>query len=145
MLAGSFAAEVAPSAYLLVVTFLLASFLGFGKRMHELGDGGGEHRQRKVLRAYDQRTLGVLLWVTAIATVTTYAIYTLDPHTRAFFGTNYLVVTTPFTVYGVLRFLRLVRSRPHAESPTEEMLRDRSFLANLALWALAVLVVIYLG
>lgn len=145
VLGGAFAALVPASTYLLIVTFLLASFLGFGKRMHELMQGEGAHKQRTVLRAYNERTLTVLLYITGLATISTYAVYTLDPHTRQGFGTDYLLLTTPFTIFGVLRFLRLVRHHPHAESPTEEMLRDKWFLLNLALWVAAVLVVIYVG
>lgn len=145
VLGGALAVPVAPSNYLLVVTFLLATFLGFGKRMHELRQAGEKSEQRSVLEAYHPTTLNVLLYATATATVAAYVLYTLDPHTRAFFGTEFLVATSPFTLLGVLRFLHLVRSRPHAESPTEEMLRDPPFLLNLALWAGAVLLVIYLG
>jgi 4-hydroxybenzoate polyprenyltransferase len=143
VLAGAFAAEVPPSVYLLVVTFLLALFLGLGKRMHELRQGDDAHKQRGVLRQYGERPLKVLLYVTGLSTVATYAVYTLDPVTRHTFGTNYLVVTTAFTLFGVLRFLHLVMRRPHAESPTEEMLKDKLFLANLVLWGVAVIAVIY--
>src|SRR5690606_34875564 len=136
-------ADVAPSAYLLIVTFLLAAFLGFGKRMHELRQGEGASKQRSVLAQYGEGVLTSLLAGTALATLVTYAAYTLDDHTRDMFGTDYLIVTTGFTVIGVLRFLHLVRGRPHAESPTEEMLRDAPFLINLLLWSTAVLVVIY--
>jgi 4-hydroxybenzoate polyprenyltransferase len=145
VLAGSFAALVEPSAYLLVVTFLLASFLGFGKRTHELNTAEEGQVQRKVLRAYSGPVLTALLYLTSLATVATYVVYTLDEQTRAAFGTPHLWVTSPFTLFGVMRFLHLVRNRPDAESPTEEMLRDRPFIANLAVWALAVVVVIYVG
>lgn len=144
VLAGAFAALVEASLYLVVVTFLLAMFLGFGKRMHELAQADAA-KQRQVLQSYDERTLTILLFVTALATVGTYAIYTLDPSTRAAFGTDYLVVTTAMPLFGVLRFLHLVRRRHSAESPTEDMLRDKPFLANLVMWVIAVLVVIYLG
>jgi hypothetical protein len=144
VLGGASAALVEASEYLLIVTFLLATFLGFGKRMHELAQADAK-KQRDVLASYDGRTLTVLLYITALATVATYAVYTVDPSTRGAFGTDYLVVTTAMPLFGVLRFLHLVR-RPHsAESPTEEMLRDKPFLANLAMWAVAVIVVIYLG
>jgi decaprenyl-phosphate phosphoribosyltransferase len=142
---GAFAAPVPPSAYLLVVTFLLATFLGFGKRMHELTEVDNGGTQRAVLQAYSTSTLTVLLYTTATATALSYVLYTLDPQTRAFFGSDFLVVTAPFTIFGVLRFLHLVRHRPEAESPTEEMLRDRLFLLNLCLWVVAVVLVIYLG
>jgi decaprenyl-phosphate phosphoribosyltransferase len=141
--AGAFAADVPASWYLLVVTFLLATFLGFGKRMHELMQGEGATKQRSVLARYDRRTLTALLFLTALATVATYAVYTLDPHTREAFDTDYLIVTTAMPLFGVLRFLHLVRRRHEAESPTEDMLRDKPFLLNLLAWAGAVLVVIY--
>lgn len=145
VLGGAFAAQADPSVYLIVVTFLLATFLGFGKRMHELGQGEKAHKQRSVLRSYDERTLTVLLFITAALTVATYAVYTLDPHTREAFGTDYLVITTILPAFGVLRFLHLVRRKHSAESPTEDMLRDKPFLLNLLAWVIAVLLVIYLG
>jgi len=143
VLAGAFAADVPASWYLIIVTLLLATFLGFGKRMHELMQGEGATKQRSVLAQYDQRTLTILLFLTALATVATYAVYTLDPHTREAFDTDYLIVTTAMPLFGVLRFLHLVRRRHEAESPTDDMLRDKPFLLNLLFWAGAVLVVIY--
>ncbi len=145
VLGGAYAAAVPASAYLIVVTFLLASFLGFGKRMHELVQGEKAVSQRSVLRQYNKKTLTVLLFITGLLTVGTYAVYTLDHHTRAMFGSDYLVGTTVFTAFGVLRFLHLVRNRPDAESPTDQMLRDWPFLANLGLWIVAVIATIYVN
>lgn len=143
VLAGTFAAAVPPTTYLLVVTFLLATFLGFGKRMHELVQGESASKQRAVLAHYNRQTLLVLLYVTGLATVVTYVVYTLDPSNRAAFGTDYLLVSAPMPLFGVLRFLHLVRNHPEVESPTDYMLKDLPFLANLALWAVVVLGLIY--
>jgi len=143
VLTGTFAAQVPPTVYLLVVTFLLATFLGFGKRLHELVPGEGATRQRSALAGYDRKTLLTLLYVTGLATVVTYVVYTLDPANRTAFGTDYLLLSAPMPLFGVLRFLHLVRTHPDVESPTEEMLRDKPFLANLALWAVVVLALIY--
>lgn len=145
VVSGSYAAQVPPSVYLLVVTFLLASFLGLGKRMHELNQGERAEKQRAALKAYDPRVLSALLYVTAAATLATYVVYTLDPSTRHMFGSDYLIVTAAFSVFGVLRFIHLVRRNVTAESPTEEMLRDKPFLVNLALWAVSIVAVIYLS
>lgn len=144
--AGGFAAQVEPSYYLLIVTFLLALFLGLGKRLHELVQQSvsGSAGSRKVLERYNKTAVTVLLTLTGVATVATYVDYTLDPHTRAQFGTDLLVVSSAFTLFGVLRFVHLVRNRPDAESPTEEMLRDVPFLANLVLWGVAVVAIITL-
>ena len=65
----------------------------------------------------------------------TYVAYTLDPTTREFFHSDYLWLTLPFTVFGLLRFLYLVSGRAgrglKAESPTQEMLRDVPFVLNI--------------
>lgn len=151
VLGGSFAAQVPPSAYLLIVIFLAATFLGLGKRAHELAameergnkTGAKKSATRAVLGAYDPRVLTPLLYTTGTATVITYVVYTLDPHTMEAFGTQWLVVTALFTLFGVLRFTHLVRRKADAESPTDAMLKDPAFLLNLLSWALCVLLVIY--
>src|SRR5262249_23183822 len=145
VLGGAAAAQVPPSAYLLVVTFLLASFLGFGKRMHELRQGKAAHKQRSVLSGYNERVLFVLLYSTSVLTVVTYAVYTLDANTRRALGTEYLIATTPFAWFGLRRFLWLVREHPESESPTDQMLKDRPFLLNLLAWIFAVVLVLYLS
>ncbi len=145
VLGGAFAADVPPTPYLLVVTGLLALFLGFGKRLHELLQGERAMAQRKALSAYQPGTLKPLLSVTGLATVVTYVVYALDPSTRAAFGTDYLVGTSVMPAFGVWRFLMLVQGTRDSESPTEAMLRDWPFLLNLVLWAVSVVGVIYLG
>lgn len=147
VLAGAYAVPVPPSHYLLLVTILLATFLGLGKRMHELvqQEASGSSESRKVLKHYNKGLVTALMALTGTATTATYIVYTLDPHTRAQFGTDYLVASSVFLVFGVWRFLYLVRNRPNAESPTEEMLRDKPFLANGVLAAIALVAIIYFG
>lgn len=141
VLAGAFAADVPASVYLLVETFLLSSFLGLGKRAHELAHlGGGE--TRKALRGYSPGALKALLALTGLATVVTYAMWTLDAHTIAMFGTPYLVYTTPFMIIGVGRFVQLIQ-HADTESPTEAMLRDKLFVATFIVGAIVVLALIY--
>jgi 4-hydroxybenzoate polyprenyltransferase len=142
VLAGAAAARVPPSGWLLLCTGLLAAFLGYGKRAHELGTAR-DPTQRAVLSRYSARWLSLVLWTLAIATVAAYVAYTLADHTRRFFATDHLVFTSPFVAFGVGRFLWLVARRPEAESPTSEMLRDRPFRINLVLWVVVVTALIY--
>jgi decaprenyl-phosphate phosphoribosyltransferase len=143
VLAGAFAIGVPASPWLLGCTFVLACFLGFGKRTHELANAGERaSEQRAVLSRYKLGQLRVILWVLALATCAAYVLYTLSPQTKSFFGTDKLLFTSPFAAFGVVRFLSLV-SRGTAESPTDEMLRDLPFMANLGLWAAATVVIIY--
>ena len=144
VVAGGFATQITVSNYLLVCTALLALFLGFGKRRHEIVSSAQKgSKQRAALEGYNVAGLDVALSITALATVATYVAYTLDEHTRTFFRSDYLWLTTAFVVLAVMRFLHLVRSRPKAESPTQEMLKDGPFVALVLLWVMVVVWIVY--
>lgn len=146
VVAGGLATDTKVSWYMLACTALLALFLGFGKRRHELE---GEHagKQRAALEAYSKTSLTAALAVTGLATAATYFAYTLDRDTEAFFQSDKLWLTVPFTVFGIVRFLFLVSGRAgrgrKAESPTQEMLSDVPFVLNLVLWVVAIVAIIY--
>lgn len=143
--AGSFAIELEPSPWLLVNTFLLALFLGFGKRAHELMVAEDAVAQRKALAAY---RIGGLRWILhglAVVVVVVYVLYTRADSTVAAFGTDALVYTVPFPVVGILRFIFLSTTRGDAESPTDAMLRDPLFMATVVAWVVASGVILYAG
>lgn len=144
--AGGVATDTHVSGYMLACTALLALFLGFGKRRHEIG-GATAGKQRQALEAYTKASLNVALAVTGTATAATYVAYTIDPATRRFFNSDWLWVTAPFTVFGIVRFLMLVSGRAgrgkRAESPTQEMLSDVPFVLNLVAWVVVVVAVVY--
>jgi len=142
VLAGGFATNTHVSGYMIACTALLALFLGFGKRRHELA-GGNATKQRAALGGYSPLALTFALGITGAASVANYLAYTLDAETQAYFNTPFLWITTVHTVFGVIRFLQLVAGRPKAESPTQEMLRDVPFVANLALWVIEVIAFVY--
>jgi decaprenyl-phosphate phosphoribosyltransferase len=143
VMGGGYATRIPVSGYLLLCTALLALFLGFGKRRHELAAATNAGAQRHALESYTPRGLDIALFVTAAATVATYLSYTLDEHTRQFFRTDWLWLSTVFVVLGVMRFLNIVRNRPEAESPTQEMLKDGPFVAIVLGWVVAVMWVVY--
>ena len=144
--AGGLATDIHVSWYMLACTLLLALFLGFGKRRHELE---AEHagKQRSALEAYSKGSLTAALAITGLATAATYIAYTFDSQTQAFFQTSYLWLTVPFVVFGILRFLMLVSGRAGAglksESPTQEMLSDVPFVLNLVAWCVVVVAIVY--
>jgi decaprenyl-phosphate phosphoribosyltransferase len=142
VLAGGFATKTDVSGYMLACTALLALFLGFGKRRHELASKTAT-KQRAALERYSARALFWALAVTGFAAIGAYLAYTLDGHTRGFFRSEWLWLTTIHPVVGVLRFLQLVRGSPKAESPTQEMLRDTPFVVNLILWVIEVVAIVY--
>lgn len=142
VLAGGFGTGTPISGYMVGCTALLALFLGFGKRRHELA-GANASKQRAALEAYSPRVLTFALAATGIATIVTYLAYTLDHDTQRFFQNPYLWATTIHPLFGVIRFLQLVVSRPKAESPTQEILRDVPFMMNIVIWIIEVVFIVY--
>jgi hypothetical protein len=118
---------------------MLSSLLGFGKRAHELRVAGETGRaQRDVLHRYDAKTLRILMVVLGVLTTVAYILYT-----RSLVRTERLLWTVPFVGFGVFRFIWLAGSKTDAESPTDSMMRDAPFVANLVLYAAAVLGILY--
>ena len=144
LLGGAYAIDVPLSVWLGACTFLLAMFLGLGKRKHELlavADKGA--KTRKVLARYDLNTVRATIVVLAIATTGAYAAYTLLGETAAMFNPRDLVWTIPFVLVGLGRFYALTGRAEEGRSPTDLMLKDVPFLANLLAWGITVIVLVY--
>jgi len=146
VLAGAAAIDVPASKWILLCTALLATFLGLGKRAHELAWAertGGSAETRAALAGYNIPVVRAAMFILGIATVGAYIAYTVSPHTVAFFGTEDLPYSSPFVALGLFRFMQLALWFPKDDSPTEAMLRDPWFLADLAAAVGVLLYVIY--
>jgi len=142
--AGAVVIDVPISAWLLIDTMLLALFLAFSKRRHELvALAGDATHHRAILQEYSPYLLDQMISVVTAATVVGYAFYTVSPDTVSKFGTDKLVLTLPFPLYGIFRYLYLVHQREGGGSPSEMLLNDWPLLTCVALWAGAVVVIIY--
>jgi 4-hydroxybenzoate polyprenyltransferase len=146
VLAGATAIDVPASKWILLCTALLATFLGLGKRAHELAWAertGGTVETRAALAGYNIPVVRLAMFILAVATVGSYIAYTVSPHTIAFFGTENLPYSSPFVALGILRFMQLALYYPKDDPPTEAMLRDPYFLVDLVAAAATVLYIIY--
>ena len=142
--AGGLVIGVTVSDWLLACTILLALFLGLSKRRHELtllADGASEHR--RILEEYDPYLLDQMIAVVAASTLVAYIIYCLNSETTERFGTHWLVLTVPFPIYGIFRYLYIVHRKDGGGNPSEMLLNDRPLLACVALWSLTVVAIIY--
>jgi 4-hydroxybenzoate polyprenyltransferase len=146
VLAGAAAIDVPASGWLLLCTALLAVFLGFGKRAHELAWAertGRAAMTRAALAGYTLHTLKLAMLILAVLTCAAFVTYTVDARTIEFFGTDRLVYSAPFVALGIVRFLGLSLWWPKDDSPTDAMLRDPWFLVILAGAAATMLYAIY--
>jgi len=144
--AGSALINVPNSFWMIACTTLLALFLGFGKRRHELtqlADGGKSHR--KILQEYSTTFLDQMIAMVTAATVIAYSLYTMSEETIATFADKavYLPLTIPFVLYGIFRYLYLVHQKEIGGSPTRALLSDKPILIDIALYFLCVVLILH--
>jgi 4-hydroxybenzoate polyprenyltransferase len=142
--AGGVMISVPVSPWLIICTFLLALFLGFSKRRHELillETRATDHRAS--LKEYSPYFLDQMIAVVTASTVVAYAIYTVSPEVREKLGTDKLYLTIPFVLFGIFRYLYLVHQREEGGNPTQLLLSDQPLQAGVLLWILTAAVLLY--
>jgi 4-hydroxybenzoate polyprenyltransferase len=128
--AGADAVEVRISPWLLLCTALLALFLGLAKRRGELVlVGADEAPGRPVLDSYSLALVDQLVAVVAASAIIAYSLYTFTAHSQA------MMITIPFVVFGVFRYLLLVHRQGAGEEPDAVLVTDVPILVTVALWA----------
>jgi 4-hydroxybenzoate polyprenyltransferase len=143
--AGTFLVHVTISSWLFVCSILFALFIALAKRRHELvflEDGGTTHRA--VLENYSETLLDQMMAVATSSTVIAYCLYTIAPETVAKFGTHNLILTVPFVLYGIYRYLFLVYRKEMGGAPERVLLTDVPLLVDVLLWMGSVVAVLYL-
>jgi decaprenyl-phosphate phosphoribosyltransferase len=134
VLAGNVLIEVEPSAWILIVSGLLALFLALAKRRDDLVRSL-DRQHRRSLTGYSQSFLDTAVAVVLGALLVTYMIYTTDRQVMAELGTERLVYTVLFLIAGVLRYLQITLVENRSGSPTTVVLTDRFLIVTGALWA----------
>jgi 4-hydroxybenzoate polyprenyltransferase len=142
--AGALAINVPASKWLLINTLLLALFLSFGKRRHELVLlEGGAVAHREILGRYSPYLLDQCIGVTTASVVVMYMLYSFSTEVMDKLGTHNLFLTIPFVIYGVFRYLYLIHKEEKGGSPTHVLITDWPILITVTLWLLTVLAVLY--
>ncbi len=133
--------EISP--WLLICTLFLSLFLAFCKRRNEIEflDEAAEHRAS--LKDYSVLLLDQLVGLSATTALVSYSIYTVWPSTVEKFGTSNLVYTIPFVVFGIMRYLYIVYRRNEGGDPSGILLTEKSILATVFLWAVAVIWILW--
>ncbi|MFY9578364.1 MAG: decaprenyl-phosphate phosphoribosyltransferase [Gaiellaceae bacterium] len=136
--AGAAGVHVRISPWLLLCTALLALFLALAKRRGELVLVGAEATPgRPVLEGYSLVLVDQLVSVVAACTVIAYSLYTFTAR-----DSKALMVTIPFVVFGVFRYLLLIHRQDLGEEPEEVLLRDPPILLCIAAWAVCAAVIL---
>ncbi len=130
------------SPWLYVVTTLLALYIGFGKRRAELtllNEGAQSHR--RVLDGYNLPLLDQLITIVSSTTLLAYSLYTFSaPNLPA---NHAMMLTIPFVLYGIFRYLYLIHIKHEGGAPEEILLSDRPLQITVLLWGLSILLIFY--
>jgi 4-hydroxybenzoate polyprenyltransferase len=140
ILAGTVGIGIPPSKWLLLCGLMLTLFLGFGKRRAELvaaaasGDTDGASGHRASLDGYSRTLLDVLITVSVACAAIGYALYSVDAETVALHGTDKLILTLPFVLYGLFRYLQLMYVKGVGGDPAWDVLHDPHLIATTVGW-----------
>lgn len=132
------------SPWLYMITILFSLYIGLGKRraeMNLLAQGAGAHR--KVLDGYTVPLLDQYITIVSGMTIVAYSLYTFSAPNLP--ESHSMMLTIPFVVYGIFRYLQLIQTGNAAGSPDEVALKDRPLQATVVLWGLAVIAIFYLS
>jgi 4-hydroxybenzoate polyprenyltransferase len=136
--AGAVAIAVVISPWLLTCTAFLTLFIGFNKRRSELGTMAGKgNATRKNLMHYTPDLLKEYQAITTSGTIISYALYTvLSEHT------DWLLLTLPYVLYGIFRYIFLVSSMDEGEEPAETLIKDKPLLATVILYGITAVAIL---
>jgi 4-hydroxybenzoate polyprenyltransferase len=132
------------SPWLYVITLLFSLYIGLGKRRAEislLSQGAIAHR--KVLEGYTLSLLDQYITIVSGMTIIAYSLYTFSAPNLP--ENHTMMLTIPFVIYGIFRYLQLIQTGHAAGSPDEVALKDRPLQLTMLLWVLVVLAVFYLS
>jgi 4-hydroxybenzoate polyprenyltransferase len=145
VLAGVFAIEVVISSWLVLCTLFISVFLAVSKRRGELmlSTAADSFASRPVLKHYDVGFMDQIMTVAASGMAISYALYTVADRTVTIFGTENLLFTTVFVLFGIFRYIFLMRERKTDDNPMHLLLSDMPLVTNILLWFSACVFIIY--
>ena len=143
--AGGYIAQVNVSAWLTLMTLLLALFMAIAKRRDDLMlqiHTGTE--MRKSVKGYNLDFLNTMLGLFSAIIIVTYIMYTLSPRTYENLKNYHLYYTCVFVIAGLMRYLQISLVKNEAGSPTEILYKDRFIQICILLWISSFYVILYL-
>ncbi len=144
VLIGSIAIDVPLSNWMLLTTFSISLIFGFSKRRHEiLVLGVNFHHHRERLKDYNKEFLDIMICISMAITIISYAIWAMDPAVIDKIHSENLLLTLPFVLFGLFRYLMLIYSREKGGNPEELVATDPGIIISVVLYLVTVFILVY--
>jgi len=145
VLAGAVVIMVPISSWLILTTMFISLFLGVMKRHSELVlvKGNEDAPSRKVLSQYSLNFADQMATIAAAAVIICYALYSVSERTVHIFGTENLIYTTPFVVYGIFRFMYLEYISNKGDNTTKIVFTDVQLIITILAYTTTTILIIY--
>ena len=141
IISGAVVINVEISSWLILTTMFISLFLGVMKRRSELALANTS--TRKVLAEYSFTFSDQMATIAAAGVIICYALYSVAARTVTIFGTDRLIFTTPFVVFGIFRYMYLVYMNAKGENTSKILVSDLPMIINVLLYILFSVLIIY--
>ncbi|MBA3870709.1 MAG: decaprenyl-phosphate phosphoribosyltransferase [Chloroflexota bacterium] len=132
------------SPWLYAVIALLALFLAITKRRQELlalGSTAGE--TRPIFKEYNLALLDEMLRTVSTSTLVAYILYTIESPSILLANTKLALITVPFVLYGLFRYMYLIYVKGEGSAPDEVLLKDHPLQLAILLWGVSFIIILY--
>lgn len=143
IMAGSVAASIEPSIWILLITYLLALFLAISKRRTDVILAQNGREVRKSIEGYNLNFIDSVMGILASIIIICYIFYCIEPQNLQHYHSKWLYLSIVFVVNGLFRYLKLAIVDQSTYSPTDIVLKDRFIQIIIAVWVLQMSYLLY--
>ena len=141
---GSFVTGVTLTAWIVIMTFILALFLALAKRRDDILLHRTGNKMRKSMDGYNLQLIDGTMMIMAAVVIVAYILYTVSEEIIEKFNSENLYLTALFVIFGIMRYLQISFVEKNSGSPTEIVFKDKITIINIVLWLLFFVWIIYM-
>ncbi len=143
LFAGNVFLDQPLSMWIIIMTFLLAIFLGFAKRRDDVLLQQQGQATRKNIDGYNLEFINATMVLMSAVIIIGYIQYTLSPEVMIRLGTEYVYLTGVFVILGILRYMQITFVEQKSSSPTRVLMHDLFIQLTIAAWLASYLLIYF--
>lgn len=131
------------SMWIIIMTFLLAIFLGFAKRRDDVLLQQQGQATRKNIDGYNLEFINAAMVLMSAVIIIGYIQYTITPEVMNRLGTQHVYLTAVFVILGILRYMQITFVDQKSSSPTRVLMHDGFIQLTIAGWLVSYLLIYF--